>query len=104
YPERSIRMIMPFAAGSGFDSIVRITAQKMTELLGQTVVVDNVSGASGTIASGTAMRAAPDGYTLIFHTVSTAAVVPAVYSDLKYNARDFVPVSLVSDYPLVMVI
>lgn len=104
YPNKPIRMVMPFAAGSGFDSIVRITSQKMSEELGQQVIVDNQGGAGGTIASSAVSRAAPDGYTLIFHSVSTAAVLPAAYKDLKYDTRAFVPVSLVSDYPLVMAV
>ncbi|MGE3864745.1 MAG: Bug family tripartite tricarboxylate transporter substrate binding protein [Burkholderiaceae bacterium] len=104
YPTRPIRMVMPFAAGSGFDSIVRITSQKMSELLGQSVVVDNQGGAGGMIASAMVSRAAPDGYTLIFHSVSTAAVLPAAYTNMKYDTRAFVPVSLVSDYPLVMAV
>jgi tripartite-type tricarboxylate transporter receptor subunit TctC len=104
YPNKPIRMVMPFAAGSGFDAIVRITSQKMSEELGQQVIVDNQGGAGGTIASAAVARAAPDGYTLIFHSVSTAAVLPAAYQDLKYDTRAFVPVSLVSDYPLVMAV
>ena len=104
YPNKPIRMVMPFAAGSGFDAIVRITSQKMSEELGQQVVVDNQGGAGGMIASAAVSRAAPDGYTLIFHSVSTAAVLPAAYKDLKYDTRAFVPVSLVSDYPLVMAV
>jgi tripartite-type tricarboxylate transporter receptor subunit TctC len=104
YPNKPIRMVMPFAAGSGFDAIVRITSQKMSEELGQQVIVDNQGGAGGAIASAAVARAAPDGYTLIFHSVSTAAVLPAAYKDLKYDTRAFVPVSLVSDYPLVMAV
>lgn len=104
YPNKPIRMVMPFAAGSGFDAIVRITSQKMSEELGQQVVVDNQGGAGGMIASAAVSRAAPDGYTLIFHSVSTAAVLPAAYKGLKYDTRAFVPVSLVSDYPLVMAV
>jgi tripartite-type tricarboxylate transporter receptor subunit TctC len=104
YPNKPIRMVMPFAAGSGFDAIVRITSQKMSEELGQQVIVDNQGGAGGTIASAAVARATPDGYTLIFHSVSTAAVLPAAYQDLKYDTRSFVPVSLVSDYPLVMAV
>lgn len=104
FPNKPIRMVMPFAAGSGFDTIVRITALKMSEELGQQVVVDNQGGAGGIIASQLVSRAAPDGYTLIFHSVSTAAVLPAAYSNLRYDTRAFVPVSLVSDYPLVMTV
>ena len=104
YPSRPIRMVMPFAAGSGFDAIVRITCQKMGEELGQQIIVDNQGGAGGMIASAAVARAAPDGYTLIFHSVSTAAVLPAAYGNLKYDTKSFVPVSLVSDYPLVMAV
>lgn len=104
YPNKPIRMVMPFAAGSGFDTIVRIVCQKMGEELGQTIVVDNQGGAGGMIASQAVARAAPDGYTFIFHSVSTAAVLPAAYTNLKYDTRAFVPVSLVSDYPLVMAV
>ena len=104
YPNKPIRMVMPFAAGSGFDTIVRITCQKMSEELGQTIVVDNQGGAGGIIASQAVARAAPDGYTLIFHSVSTAAVLPAAYTNLRYDTKAFVPVSLVSDYPLVMTV
>ena len=104
YPNKPIRMVMPFAAGSGFDTIVRITSQKMSEELGQPIVVDNQGGAGGIIASQSVVKAAPDGYTLIFHSVSTAAVLPAAYTNLRYDTRAFVPVSLVSDYPLVMTV
>jgi tripartite-type tricarboxylate transporter receptor subunit TctC len=104
YPSKPIRMVMPFAAGSGFDAIVRITCQKMSEELGQQIVVDNIGGAGGMIASALVAKAPPDGYTLIFHSVSTAAVLPAAYSNLRYDTRSFVPVSLVSDYPLVMAV
>ena len=74
WPTRPVRMVMPFAAGSGFDTIVRFTCQKLGEELGQPFVVENIPGAGGIIASQTVARANPDGHTLIFHSLSTAVV------------------------------
>ncbi len=104
YPNRPIRMVMPFAAGSGFDAIVRITCQKMSEELGQRIIVDNQGGAGGLIASMAVAKAPSDGYTLIFHSVSTAVVLAATYTNLKYEPMSFVPISLISDYALVMAV
>jgi len=104
YPAKPIRMIMPFAPGSGFDTIVRFTAQKLSEELGQQVVVENMPGAGGIIASQYVARAAPDGYTLIFHSVSSAVVIAKAYANLRYDpVAGFAPVSLISQYPLAMV-
>jgi tripartite-type tricarboxylate transporter receptor subunit TctC len=104
YPTKAIKMIMPFAAGSGFDAIVRFTSQKLGEELGQPVVVENQAGAGGIVASMAVSRAAPDGYTLIFHSVSSAVVIAKAYTNLKYDPAAFVPVSLISEYPLAMVV
>lgn len=104
YPTRPIRMVMPFAAGSGFDAIVRFTSQKLGEELGQPCVVENVAGAGGIIASQQVARAAPDGHTLIFQSLSSAVVIAAAYSKLPYDpVKDFQPISLISRYPLIMV-
>lgn len=105
YPTRPIKMVMPFAPGSGFDAIVRFTAQKLSEELGQPVVVENQPGAGGIIASQAVARAAPDGYTLIFHSVSSAVVIAKAYTNLNYDAvNGFAPISLISQYPLAMVV
>lgn len=78
YPERPVRMLVPFAPGGPTDLIGRIVAQHATEILGKTVVVDNRAGAGGLIAVETAIKAAPDGYTVLFGSTSTFAVNPAL--------------------------
>jgi tripartite-type tricarboxylate transporter receptor subunit TctC len=105
WPTRSIRMLMPFAPGSGFDGIVRWTSQRLTEELGQSVVVENMPGASGVIASAAAARAAPDGYTFIFQSLSSAVVIAKAYAKLPYDpVNGLVAVSMVSQYPLVLIV
>jgi len=83
YPSKPIRMVVPLAAGGTTDIVARIVAQIYSEALGQTVVVDNRAGAGGTIGAGVVARALPDGYTLLFHSVSRATSVP-VY-ELPYD-------------------
>src|SRR5262245_277690 len=74
YPTKPITMIVPFAAGGPTDALARVVAQKMSEKLGQQIVVDNVAGAGGTIGVAKAARGAPDGYTLLFTHMGTLAV------------------------------
>ena len=103
YPERPIRMIVPFPAGGPTDIVARTIAQRLTEALGQTVVVDNRGGANGVIAQTLAARAAPDGYTLFVHSV--AFVVNSMLYKVPYdNDRDFLPVTLVQAFPLMLVV
>ncbi len=95
YPNRPIRVIAPFPAGSGPDVNAREMAAKLTPLLGQTVIVENRPGAAGAIGTDAAAKAAPDGYTLYIGTTSTLSIVPYIYSKLTFNAeRDFTPISL----------
>lgn len=104
YPMRSIRMLVPFPAGGGSDIVARVTAQKMSALLGQQLVVDNRAGASGNIAAEIAARATPDGYTLMFAN-SSLAISPAVFAKLPYDpVKDLTPISMVSSYPFVLVV
>jgi tripartite-type tricarboxylate transporter receptor subunit TctC len=104
YPVRTIRVVLPFPAGGGSDLVARVTAQKLSIALGQSVVVDNRAGASGNIASELVAKAPPDGYTLLFAN-SSLALTPALFQKLSYDAvRDFVPVSMVSSYPFVLVV
>ena len=99
YPTRSIRFIAPFAAGGGTDLIARRLAQKLTESLGQTVVVDNRTGGSGVIGTELAAKASPDGYTIMIAT-PTLTVNPSLLKKLPYDAiRDFAAVSLVATSP-----
>src|SRR5437879_3892281 len=79
YPSQGIKIIMPFAAGGGGDAVARIVAQQLGELVGQSVIVENVAGAGGTLGTARAAQAAPDGYTLLVGTPSTHGTNVAVY-------------------------
>jgi tripartite-type tricarboxylate transporter receptor subunit TctC len=95
YPAKPIRIIAPFAAGTGPDANARELAAELTKHLGQTVFVDNKPGASGILGTEAAVRSAPDGYTLLIGTTSTLSTVPHLYAKLPFNAeKDLVPVSL----------
>jgi tripartite-type tricarboxylate transporter receptor subunit TctC len=104
YPNRSITMIVPFAAGGPSDILGRVVAQFISPLLGQQVVVDDVTGAGGTIGATRAARAAPDGYTMVMGNLGTHAASLGIYKDLPYDPRtDFEPVILVASTPMVLV-
>ncbi|MCW5576635.1 MAG: tripartite tricarboxylate transporter substrate binding protein [Burkholderiales bacterium] len=104
YPNRPVRMIVPFAAGGPTDVIARVVAQKLTEGLGQQVVVDNRAGAGGNIGMGLAASAAPDGHTVI--VVSSSFVVnPGLYKSIPYDPyKSFIPVSNMAASPNVFTI
>ena len=105
YPVRPLRLIVPFPAGGSTDIVGRVVAQKLSERLGQQVVVDNRGGAGGTIGTDIAAKASADGYTLTVGTTSTHAVAAGAYSKLAYNpVRDFAPVSLVAVTPYLLVV
>lgn len=100
FPSKPIRMIVPWAAGGSTDSIGRIVAQKMSETLGQQVVIDNRPGATGTIGHAMVAKSPPDGYTLLMGSNSTFAIAPHLYRNLPYdNDRGFAPISLVAVSP-----
>jgi tripartite-type tricarboxylate transporter receptor subunit TctC len=102
YPNRPVRLIMPFPPGGGSDAVARVLAIRLGTLLGQSVVVDNRAGASGNIAAELVAKANPDGYTLIFGN-SSLALAPVIFSRLPYDpVKDLVPVSMVSSYPFVL--
>jgi len=102
YPDKPIRLIVPWAAGGSTDAIARAIAQRMSATMGQSVVVDNRSGASGQIGTDAAAKAAPDGYTFAIVELPHA-IQPAVVAKLPYDLlRDFTPVSLVGTSPLVL--
>ena len=105
FPERAIRVVVPFAIGGPTDVMARLISAKMAENMGQQIVVENKLGAGGTIAATDVARSAPDGYTLMFHNVSTAAINMHVYKKLAYDpVKDFQPISRLADIPNVMII
>lgn len=104
YPARAIRMIVPFSPGGASDVSARIVGQKLAERWGQQVVVENRSGAGGTIGADLAAKAAPDGYTLLMGSSTEIAINPHLYTRLAYNTvRDFAPVTRVASIPLILV-
>ena len=105
YPDRPIRLIVPFPAGSATDTVSRILTQKLGARLGQQLVVENRAGASGNIGVDIIAHAAPDGYTLGLITASTHGVAPALSAKLSYDPiADFKPVSMVGAAPYVLVL
>src|SRR5712691_1510427 len=99
YPSRPITMVVPYAAGGPTDTIARIMAERMRALLGQTVLVENTTGAAGTLGVGRVARAAPDGYTIGIGHWGTHVVNPAIYT-LQYDAlKDFEPVAMIATNP-----
>lgn len=95
WPERPIRMIVGFAAGGGTDITTRTLTPKMSEVLGQPVVVENRPGASGNIATEAVVRAAPDGYTMLMGTIAALAINPTLFPSLPFNpATDLAPISM----------
>ena len=94
---------MPFAAGGAVDTVARVVGQKMSESLGQPVVIENKPGAGGNLAADTAARAAPDGYTMLL-TTNGHAISPSLYSTLPFDAvKDFIPVTQLIESPLLLV-
>ena len=105
YPDKPVKIFVGFAAGGGTDVAARILAQKLTETLGQSVVVENRPGASGMIAAETLAKSAADGYTLMMGSQTTLAVAPALYRKFSIDAaRDFVAVAPAGVSPLVLVV
>ena len=105
YPARPIRLIVPYTPGGGADIVGRLTAKKLSEALGATVVVDNRPGAGGNLGTDLAAKAVPDGYTLLLGNVGPIAINPSLYARLPYDPiKDFAPVSLLAVYPNLLVV
>ncbi len=105
YPNKPIRLIVPQTAGGQNDVQARVIAQKISESMGQTVVVDNRPGAAGAIGFEISVKAPPDGYTLLLGSISTLAVLPSMPNKPNYDVlRDFAPVTLLSTSPYMLVV
>jgi tripartite-type tricarboxylate transporter receptor subunit TctC len=104
WPTRPITLIVPFAAGGGVDASARLQALAIGEALGQTIVIENVGAAAGTIGSGRVAKAAPDGYTMLIGNSGTQVYSQALYKKRPYDAvADFEPVALVTESPRILV-
>ena len=104
YPAKPVRVVVPFPAGGSVDVIARLISPKVSELMGQQLVIDNRGGASGKIGTEIVARAAPDGYTLLAHTIPLVAN-QYLYSKVPYDIlRDFTPVCLLSASPVLLVV
>lgn len=104
FPERNIVLIVPFAAGGTTDIIARLVGEHMAKTLGQSIIIENDTGAGGTTASRRAAQAVPDGYTLIAGTMGTHGAAPSQYPNLKYDpVKDFSPIGLTAAMPFVIV-
>ena len=104
YPDRNITLVVPFAAGGTSDIVARLVGEHMAKTLGQSIVVENDSGAGGTVAGRRVAQAAADGYTLIIGTLGTHGAAPSQYPNLKYDPRrDFTPIGQTSEMPFVLV-
>ena len=104
FPERLITVIVPFAAGGPGDTVVRIVGEHMARTLGQSIVVENVTGAGGTIGITRGSQAKADGYTIMVGQMGTHGAAPAQYPNLKYDpAKDFAPIGLMAATPIVII-
>ncbi len=103
YPQRPITFVVPFAAGGPTDTVTRLIAEPMSEQLGVQIVIQNVTGAGGTVAAGQVAQAAPDGYTVLMHHIGMSTA-PSLYPDLDYDPlSDFATIGLVTEVPMTIV-
>jgi len=104
YPSHPVHIVVPFTAGSATDTLARTVGQKLSEMNGQPVIIDNRPGSGGTIGAGFVAKAAPDGYTLLVHSAAHA-YNPSIYSSLPFDtARDFVDIAAIAGQPNVLVV
>jgi tripartite-type tricarboxylate transporter receptor subunit TctC len=105
YPNKPIRLIVPFAAGGGNDNVARLVGKRLADGLGQPVLVDNRPGAGGVVGAELAAKSAPDGYTLFLGGVGSHAINPNLHEKLPYDPiKDFAPVALLAQAPLILVV
>ena len=105
YPNKPVRLVVPFTPGGSTDILARLVAKQITDTFGQQCIIDNRPGAGGTIGMEIAARSAPDGYTLVMGHIGTLAVNPALYTKLSYDPiKDFQPITLVAMIPNMMTV
>ncbi|HLQ01108.1 MAG TPA: tripartite tricarboxylate transporter substrate binding protein [Burkholderiales bacterium] len=105
YPSKPIRLIVPFAAGGGNDNVARLVGKRLSDGLGQQIIIDNRPGAGGVVGAELAAKSAPDGYTLFLGGVGSHAINPNLHERLPYDPiKDFAPVALLASAPLILVV
>src|SRR5262245_59725319 len=104
YPSRPITVVVPFAAGGPDDVVARIVTEEMGKILGQSMIIENIGGAGGTIGSARVAAAQPDGYTLLAGSMGSHVAAPVLTPNIKYDSeRDFVPIGFTAQSPAVIV-
>jgi putative tricarboxylic transport membrane protein len=105
YPSRPIRLIVPYAPGGGADSVARVVAKRVSETIGQPIVIENRGGAGSIIGTDLVAKAEGDGYTLLLGQSGPISINPAVYKDLRYDPiNDFAPVTMTTAYPYILAV
>jgi tripartite-type tricarboxylate transporter receptor subunit TctC len=105
YPSKPIRMVVGFPPGGGTDVVARILSPRMSELLGQPIIIENRPGATGTVAAGQVAKSPPDGYTIMMGHVSVNAIAPALFTKLPYDViKDFSPIAIAAAVPHFVVV
>jgi len=105
YPSKPVRLVVTYPPGGGSDIIARALGQRLTEVIGQTVVIDNRAGANGNIGTEHVARSPADGYTLVLGNTGPLCISPALYSKIPYDsAKDFAPITLVASSPIILVV
>src|SRR5476651_547141 len=105
YPSKPIRLVVPYAPGGGADGVARIIAKKMSENIGQPIVIDNKGGAGSILGTDIVAKAEPDGYTLLLGQSGPISINPAIYKSLPYDSvKDFATISMTTAYPYILVV
>jgi tripartite-type tricarboxylate transporter receptor subunit TctC len=105
YPDRPVHLVVPFPAGGGADNLARLIMPKVSNALGQPIVIENRAGAGGNVGAELVARAAPDGYTLLYGTNGTHAINPSLYRNLTFDpVRDFIPVSRMTEIAAMLIV
>lgn len=105
YPSRAIKLVVPYAPGGGADAVARIVAKKVSEQIGQSIVIENKGGAGSIVGTDLVAKAEPDGYTLLLGQSGPISINPAVYKSLPYDpVKDFAPIAMTTSYPYILVV